>query len=345
MPALLTSVLTAGVVGLGAPAMAAGAAPTGTYALDSTAIWPGQTVTLTQSALADDDTEPAAIGRVINWGDGTAAQTAAAGETSWTHTYAAVGTFTVAVTLNDGTVEGPGTLTPAAVGVAAPTGNLGWQKSTIYTNTYVSGGVEHDYQVEGVFTPSALPATASQVWTEWGDGEFTLLREGSTSTQVPHYFEHGTFTPKVEFTNDKGKAARNASPLNVAYDKTAPRVAVKFPASPNKASSWTTVRGTASDAQAGVDYVSIILLKWTDAAGMYMYNFDTKKWFKYTGQALSSLPAGVEDRAPVTSAGAWASRSVAGLSKGWHFEIWPMAIDKVANWSSEDYFVPVWLAS
>ncbi|MBM2617343.1 hypothetical protein JIG36_17450 [Actinoplanes sp. LDG1-06] len=347
LPVLFTAALTAGVVGVGAPAFAAGEAPVGAYDLDSNAIWTGQTVTLTQTALTDDDTEAAAISRVINWGDGTAAQTAEAGTTSWTHTYAAAGSYTVAVTLNDGTVEGPGTLTPAAVGVTAAPGNLGWQKNLIYTNTYQgTDGAEHDYTVEGVFTPTGLPTTADEAWVAWGDSEHTLLAQQETSVTVPHYFGHGTFNPQVQLENEQGKAtARNASTLTVNYDRTAPRVAVKFPASPNKASSWTTVRGTASDSQAGVDYVSLLTFKWKDGAGMYIYNFDTKSWIRYTGQPLSALPSGVEDRAPVTSSGTWASRSVAGLSKGWHLELWPMAIDKVANWSSEEYYVPVWLSS
>ena len=346
LPALFTAALTAGVVGVGAPALAAGEAPTGTFALNGTAVWAGQTVTLTQTALADDDIPVADISRVITWGDGTAAETAEAGSTSWTHTYAANGTFTVSVALNDGTVAGTGTLTPAAVAVTTPSGSLGWQKSTIYTNTYTSNQVTYDYMVEGTFTPSGMPASADEAWTEWGDGEYTLLKQDSTSATVPHYFVSGKYTPKVQFSNEFGKAtARNATPLTVSYDRTAPKVAVKYPSSPNKASQWTTIRGTASDSQSGVDYVSLLVFKWNNASGYYIYNFDAKNWIKYTEQSLATLPAGIEDRASVTTTGTWASRSVAGLSKGWHLEIYPVALDKVANWSSEDYYVPVWLAS
>ncbi|MBU2663138.1 PKD domain-containing protein [Actinoplanes bogorensis] len=346
LPALFTAALTAGVVGVGAPALAAGEAPTGTFALNGTAVWAGQTVTLTQTALADDDIPVEEISRVITWGDGTAAQTAEAGSTSWTHTYAANGTFTVSVALNDGTVAGTGTLASAAVSVTTPSGSLGWQKSTIYTNTYTSGGSTYDYLVEGVFAPSGMPATADEAWTEWGDGEYTLLKQDATATTVPHYFDQGTFTPKVQFSNEHGKAtARNASTLNVLYDKTAPKVAIKYPSPPNKASLWSTIRGTASDSQSGMDYVSLIVLKWNNASGTYMYNFDAKSWIKYTGQPLSSMPSGIEDTPSVASNGTWASRPVTGLAKGWHLEIWPVALDKVANYSNPEYYVPVWLAS
>lgn len=344
LPALFAVSLA---VGLASPALAAGEAPTGTYALSSTSIWAGQTVTLTQSTLEDDDVEPAEISRVIDWGDDTPTQTAEAGSTSWTHTYAAAGSFTVSVTLNDGTVEGAGTLESATVVVATATGTLGWQKNPIYTNTYIgTDKLPHDYSVEGVFAPTGLPTDTAEAWVSWPDNEFTLLRKGAASPTVPHYFTKGTFAPKVELKNKSGQAVeRTTVPLDVVYDKTAPKVAVKFPASPNKASSWTTIRGTASDAHAGVDYVSTIVLKWNNAKGMYIYNFQTKSWLRYTGQNLSQLPAEVEDRSSVAANGTWATRPVAGLAKGWHLEIWPVALDKVANWSSPDYYVPVWLAS
>ncbi|GAB2595654.1 hypothetical protein Aab01nite_25820 [Paractinoplanes abujensis] len=344
LPALFAASLA---VGIASPALAAGEPPTGTYALNTNAVWAGQSVTLTQSALADDDTEPANISRVISWGDGTAAQTAEAGSTSWTHKYATTGSFTVSVTLNDGTVAGTGTLASATVAVTAPEGTLGWQKNPIYTNTYIgSDNLPHDYSVEGVFTPTGLPADTDEAWVNWPDNEFTLLRKGATAPTAPHYFTKGSFAPKVQLKNKFGEATeRAATPLNVVYDKTAPKVAVKYPASPSKASSWTTVRGTASDAHAGVDYVSTLVLKWTDAKGMYIYNFQTKSWLRYTGQELDTLPDGIEDRAKVAANGTWATKPVAGLSKGWHLEIWPVAIDKVANWSNPKYYVPVWLAS
>lgn len=343
LPALFAVSLA---VGLASPALAAGEAPTGTYALSTTSIWAGQTVTLTQSALEDDDVEPAEISRVIDWGDDTPAQTAEAGSTSWTHTYAAGGSFTVSVTLNDGTVEGTGTLESATVVVATATGTLGWQKNPIYTNTYKVDGKTYDYSVEGVFTPTGLPTDTAEAWVSWPDNEFTLMRKGAASPTVPHYFTAGTFAPKVELKNNSGQSVeRTAVPLEVEYDRTKPTVAVKFPASPNKASSWTTIRGTASDAHAGVDYVSTVVFKWNDAKGMYIYDFRAKSWLRYTGQNSSQLPAGIEDRAPVAANGTWATRPVAGLAKGWHLEIWPVALDKAANWSNDTYYVPVWLAS
>ncbi|WP_249999480.1 hypothetical protein [Actinoplanes sp. M2I2] len=343
LPTLFATALTVGVVGLGAPALAAGAAPTGSYKLDSNAIWTGQTVTLTETALEDDDVENPAIERVISWGDGSPATTATPGETSWTHTYEAAATRTVSVALNDGTVAGAGTLAPATVAVTTPPGTLGWQRNKLFTSTDGDGV---PYLTEAIFTPKDLPTTDDTLaWTTWGDGEFSLLKEQASSTTVPHWFGTGTFTPRVQYENGQGKAtARAASPLKVSVDKTAPKVSLKLPASPGKAGSWSTVRGSASDSESGPDVVSLVVYKWNNG-GDYVYNFGTKKWIKLTGRSWDELPASVENLAPVAANGTWASKPIAGLAKGWHFEIWPIAIDKVGNFSSTEYFFPVFLSS
>ncbi len=82
------------------PGVADATAPTGTYALNTGTIWAGQTVTLTQQALADDVSPAAGIKRVVTWGDGSAPETLGAGTTA-THKYSAAGTYTVSVALTD----------------------------------------------------------------------------------------------------------------------------------------------------------------------------------------------------------------------------------------------------
>ncbi len=336
LPALFTVALAAGVVGVGTPALAAGEAPTGTFALDSTAIWTGQTVTLTQSALADDDTEPALVSRVINWGDGTAAQTAEAGTTSWTHTYAAVGTRTVTVTLNDGTVEGPGTLTPAAVAVTTPPGTLGWQKSQIYTGVVVRNGVEVEFKNSATFAPTGLPTNSTETWVDWNDDEFTLLSEGASSTTVPHYFLSGTHTPKVQMENAKGKAtARNASPLTVSIDRGRPTSALTYPASPNKASSWKAIRGTGRDTQSGTDIAQVVAFKY-NSTGVFYYDFYSKKWVKAPADPNQDLPVTAGGLSKISSTGTW-SVPITGLSKGWKLEAWYWVFDQVGNISVDKY--------
>ncbi|RYP88293.1 hypothetical protein EKO23_02865 [Nocardioides guangzhouensis] len=76
-------------------------APTGTFAASPTVAWAGLTaVQLGQTALADDYTDVAAVQRTVSWGDGTT--------TSWpdamvapSHVYAAAGSYTPTVTLED----------------------------------------------------------------------------------------------------------------------------------------------------------------------------------------------------------------------------------------------------
>ncbi|MCO8272639.1 hypothetical protein M1L60_18755 [Actinoplanes sp. TRM 88003] len=332
LPALCGAVLAAGVIGVGTPALAAGEPPTGTFTLNTASLWSGQQVTLTQDALADDDTtDLATITRAITWGDGTSTA-AAAGETSWTHTYAGAGTFKVAVELKDDTVSGPGTIAAPNVTVTTAPGTLGWQKSTVYT---ASDGVGGTYLTEAVFTPKGLPLTADEAWTTWGDGEFSLLKQDATETTVPHYFDEGDYSPQVQLSNKFGKATpRTASRLNVDVDDTAPTSGFTFPANAGKGSSWKAFKGTGRDSQSGADIVEVIAFKWKGET-VYYYNFETKKWVKVT-DPTAYLPDGAIALSPVTAAGTW-SVPASGITKGYHLEVDYWVYDKVGNVSADKY--------
>ncbi|MEU8815855.1 hypothetical protein [Actinoplanes sp. NPDC048796] len=325
LASFLSLTLAAGLVGTATPALAAGAAPVGSYTLDSLAIWPGQTVTLTETAFSDDDvTDPALLTRTINWGDNTTT-TAAAGETSWTHKYTAARSYPVAVQLSDGEAAGPGTFPQGStVAVTAPTGTYSWKNPTLWT--YGS------YSNLAVWNASNVPANSDATWTSWGDGTRTLLRDG-TSTTVEHWFGPGTWRPQVQVKNEQGKATPTvAPPLSVLTDSTPPTVALTFPGSPNKASSWSTIRGTARDSQSGADLAAVFLWKYNTAGVEYFYNFGAKTWVRYTGQNLNALPDSVFGMSAVSAAGTW-SVPVKGLTKGWIIEPQYQAADKVGNWS------------
>jgi 5'-nucleotidase len=323
VPALIGLTLTAGLVSVAGPARADSednTAPTASYALDSTAIWAGQQVTLTESALADDSTPVDAISRTINWGDGTL-QTAATSASPFTHTYAATGSYTLQVTLTDGTATGAGTFsTGSAVAVTTSPGTYKWKNSTIY--------VYPGYQNQATMLTSGMPTSASRVWTTWGDGETSLLAKGTAAT-VPHWFSGGTWTPQITLENAQGKAsAIAAKPLTVNNDTTPPKVTVTVPSSPHKATSWKTVKGKVTDSQAGVDFIGVILWRYNSSAE-YVYNFANKTWIKHTS-ASQSLPSTVWAYPSISSAGAW-SVATSGLSKGWTFEIDYYGADKVGN--------------
>ncbi|MCY1142730.1 hypothetical protein OWR29_32450 [Actinoplanes sp. Pm04-4] len=327
LPGLCAAVLAAGVIGAGTPALAAGAAPTGTFTLNTTSLWSGQTVTLTQTALDDDDIPPAEISRKIRWGDGVET-TAVAGETSWKHQYNGSGSYDVVVELNDGTVPGTGTGTvpsPTVKVVDGP-GTLGWQKNTVYTTSDGLGGT---YLTEAVFTPSNLPLSADEAWTDWGDGELSLLKQDATSTTVPHYFGSGRFIPRVQLSNEYGQATpQDAQVLNVNIDDTPPSSGFTFPPSAGKGSSWKAFKGTGRDSQSGADIAQVIAFKY-NASSDYYYNFTSKKWVKITNPA-ADLPDAAAAITPVTSSGTW-SVPASGLSKGYHLEVYYWVFDKVGN--------------
>ncbi|GAA2647706.1 PKD domain-containing protein [Paractinoplanes durhamensis] len=321
LPVILGLALTAGAVSIASPAHAddpENAAPTASYALDSTAIWAGQQVTLTESGLTDDTTAPEAITRSVNWGDGSTGSTL-------THKYALGGPYQVTVTLNDGTLDGPGVFTTGStVTVTTSPGTYAWQKSPIY--------VYPDYQEQGTMLATGLP-TSTRVWTSWTDGETSLLNNGTSAT-VGHWFGEGPHTPQITLQNGQGKAtARNADTLTVLPDTTRPVASLTVPASPNKAASWATVRGKASDSESGVDVVGVQLYRWT-ATTDYYYNFTTKAWVKYIyGQSVPSAAASLR---PVDASGNW-SVAVAGQAKGYTLEVIAYAWDKVGNLSSDVY--------
>ena len=145
----------------------------GTFALDAAALWPGQTVTLTQTALADDVSPAAAITRVVTWGDGSAPQTLAAGATTATHTYPAVGSYQVSVALTDeaGNTAAAGFTGPSTVVVAAQPGRYALDTKSIWAGQSVK------LSLSGV-------SSADKVSVAWGDGAISTMSSNVTSARA-----------------------------------------------------------------------------------------------------------------------------------------------------------------
>ncbi len=76
--------------------------PSGTYAVNPGSVWahPAQTVTVTQLTLADNFSDAANVTRVVLWGDDSAPEAWAAGDTV-THQYTQAGTYAPVVRLTD----------------------------------------------------------------------------------------------------------------------------------------------------------------------------------------------------------------------------------------------------
>lgn len=327
LAALLTLALGAGTVAggglVGTPAWAEGAL-TGTYTLDSTSIWNGQQVTLTQTAL-EDGTPETATERTVSWGDGTT-QTLAADVTKVTHKYAANGSYQVAVTLTDDGASTPGTITNATSKVTVATSGGTYKFSPTWNWTWQGGGHEAKLLLSGV------PANATRVWVRWGDGETSLVNRANTSVTHRYQIEDKlVFGASVILENAQGKSTpRTVAWYTLKEDLYKPTASLKVPSKPAKASSWKTVQGTAKDSQTGIDVVGVQLWKWTSTKDYY-YNFSTKKWVRYTPD-VTNIPNTAVKWLPVNSAGVW-KVGVSGLSKGYTIQVQYWAYDKAGNYT------------
>jgi len=324
LAAMLTLALGAGTVAgaglLGSPAWAEGTL-TGTYTLDSTSIWTGQQVTLTQATLEDSTPETVAE-RTVNWGDGSPVQTLAADAVKATHKYAANGSFLVTVKLTEpDATEGTATITNATPNVQVATAGGTFKFSVASNWTWTGGGATAKLLI------SRMPASATRVWVAWGDGSTSLLSRTHTSTT--HYYPVGTYAAKVTLENAQGKTtAKAAGSYTAKVDYTRPSSTLKVPSKPKAAKSWKTIQGTAKDGQIGMDSVGVQLWKWTSTKDYY-YNFSKKKWVRYTPNKTKIPNAAVSWRG-VDAKGVW-KVAVAGLAKGYTLEVDYVAVDRAGN--------------
>ncbi|MGX6604578.1 ExeM/NucH family extracellular endonuclease [Micromonosporaceae bacterium Da 78-11] len=275
-------------------------APTGTFALNATALWPGQTVTLTQTALADDVSPASAISRVVTWGDGSAPQTLAAGTTTATHVYPAVGSFPVSVALTDqaGNTAAAGFTGSSTVAVTAQPGRYELDKTSIWATQSVR------LNLAGV-------TGATKITVAWGDGATSTMSPNVTS--AAHAFNKaGTFTVKVTPTNQAGAGTPvTVGSVTVTKDTYQPVVTLTVPHDPTKASSWTKLTGTATDKGVGVATVRVKLIE--QRSGKW-YFYDGRGWVQTTSQNKASAKAKLLTVVP-TAEGAW-SVGIKGVEKG-----------------------------
>ncbi|AGZ46679.1 putative 5'-nucleotidase [Actinoplanes friuliensis DSM 7358] len=293
-----------------------GTAPTGTFALNTAAIWPGQSVQLTQTALADNVSTPAGIRRVITWGDGSAPQTLAAGATSAAHAYAKVGSYQVSVALTDEAGNtGPATLSSATVVVAAQPGRYTVDRTSIWATQSVK------LSLTGL-------TGATKVEVAWGDGAITTMSPNVTSA-AHSYTKAGTFKIKVTPSNAAGAGAPvTVASIKVTKDTFKPAVALQVPNSPTKASSWSKVSGVVSDKGLGAAKVRVKLIE--QRSGKW-YFYSGSKWEKASSERKASAQAKEITVIP-TARGTW-SVGIKGVKKG-TLKVTYAATDKAGNTSS-----------
>ncbi|GAA3341849.1 ExeM/NucH family extracellular endonuclease [Amorphoplanes nipponensis] len=292
-------------------------APTGTFTAGPTAIWPGQAVTLTQTALGDDVSAPASIRRVVTWGDGSAPQTLAAGTTTAAHTYAKVGSYPVSVALTDeaGNTAAAALTGSSTVVVAAQPGRYALDRSSVWASQSVK------------LSLSGLSG-ATKVSVAWGDGATTVM-SANTGSAAHVYPKAGTFTVKVTPFNAAGAGTPvPVGTVKVTRDTVKPVVTLSVPKSPAKTSSWSKVTGTATDKGVGVARVRVKLIEQRNGKWYY---YTGRTWVKTTSKSKASAKATVITVTP-TARGAW-SAGIRGVKKG-TLTVSYWASDRVGNTSA-----------
>ncbi|MFI1993130.1 ExeM/NucH family extracellular endonuclease [Actinoplanes sp. NPDC020271] len=287
-------------------------APAGTYSVNASSIWTGQTVTLTQKSLSDDVSGAADIAQVVNWGDGGAAETLAAGATTATHKYTKTGTFAVTVTVTDKAGNAAAAITAGTVTAAAQAGKYSLDRGSIYATQSVT------LRVSGV--------NGTSVKVAWGDGYLTTA---SVNTPVAHaYKKAGTYSVKVTPVNGLGAGTTvTAGTVKVVKDVWAPRVTLKVPAGPDRASSWAKVTGSVSDTGLGVRSVRVKLI---EQRGSHWYYYGHGKWTKASSR--TSALAKAETVNASFNGSTWSVR-VTGVKPG-ILRITYWGVDKAGNTSA-----------
>jgi len=291
-------------------------APTGTFALGTAALWPGQSVTLNQTALADDVSPASKITRIVTWGDGSTPETLPAGTTSATHKYAAAGSYPVSVVLKDEAGNsGPATFSgPSTVVVAAQTGTYRLDRTAIW-------------QSESVTLTAAGVTGATELVVAWGDG--TTTTSANTGPVAHAYTKAGTFTVTVTPRNPAGPGTPvKAGTVKVAADTIKPIVCLAAPWQPNQASSWRHLAGVAFDLGSGVDAVRVKLVQQRDRS-WYYYTGDA--WTKAASESEASAKAKVLSVTP-GFLGIW-STDLKGVDKG-TLKVTYWATDRAGNSSA-----------
>ncbi len=296
-------------------------APTGSFKLSTTALWIGQRVTLTQTALADDTSAAHQITRTVDWGDGSPATTLAPGDTRIAKAYKP-GRYTVSVTLTDAAGnKGSATVAKPTIDVTVP-GAFKLSKKAVW----------HHESFKTTITK--VPNGTKKITVDWGDG-YVSAHPGKNQTILSLYYttpkrvlvKPGVITLRATFTNANGVSAPIViGKITLKRDSADPTVRITKPAKSkaNRLSSWKTVRGTMADRGSGVGIVWVYAVRFSprgDAA--YCYT-PTKKWKRvYSEAQMRKCPPAVAKLAK----GKW-SLPLNGLKKGTLF------VDAIAgDWS------------
>jgi PKD domain/Bacterial Ig-like domain (group 1) len=172
------------------------AAPALTITAPTAAVTAGQTALFTLAYGATGSTTTPVVRVVVDWGDGTPAQTFSGAPTSVSHTFSSPGSFVVRATATDSFGDATSAAASIAVGQPArPTVTI--QASASPT----AGGTT-------TFTIGATPPTGqviTSVTVDFGDGGRVTLNGNATSVQHV-YAVGGTYTATAIATDSSGNS-------------------------------------------------------------------------------------------------------------------------------------------
>ncbi|GIF09729.1 ExeM/NucH family extracellular endonuclease [Actinoplanes siamensis] len=287
-------------------------APSGSYEVNAGSIWTGQSVTLTREALTDDTTDPAKIAQVVNWGDGTGAQTLEAGAKTVAHKFATTGAHAIKVTVTD-EAGNSATVDAGTVVVADQAGTYQLNRTSIWETQAVT------VWVNGV--------NGDAVKINWGDG---FTGEASANIMVAHaYTKPGTYTVKVTPVNAIGAGATaTAGVVQVLEDVYAPVPTLIVPDPANVPASWSKLHGNVTDQGAGVASVRAKAVEYRVDGKWYFFHQGT--WWKSATKEAAISRADLLNAA--VGGTAWSVR-LPGVTTG-TLRVSYSAVDKAGNTSA-----------
>ena len=243
--------------------------PTGSFKLSLGSLWIGQRTTLTLVAIGDDR-GAANVRRVVTWGDGTTS-TLPATQASIVKQYVKAGRFTVTLTLTD--AAGNKTVVSSVVTVTVP-GKFKLSKSSVWHGERFT------------VTISAVPAGTTNIVFDSGDGYVDAIKpKNQTFTEYYYHRFKGGLMPAgavslsaVFFNKNGGTIRIPVGKVTIKRDVWSPHVTITKPSKSNRAASWKTIRGTATDKGSGIPDLIVIALR---KSGSKFYCYTPKKtWLR-----------------------------------------------------------------
>ncbi len=163
-----------------------------------------------------------------------------------------------------------------------------------------------------------------------GDG--TAAKQWTTGSYVLKYTKAGRYTPHVLLTDEAGNTTDiTVGTVRVFEDNVKPQVRIIKPKKPGKVSSWTRVKGTATDSASDVQ-MALAMVAQKRGGVWHVYDFDKKIWRAGTSSVKKSLNKSKSMPAfmMLGPGGSWRTPKIKGLTRD-NLHVEAAAVDGAAN--------------